>query len=315
MNLTYDNLMESNIFLNTLLNNLTSALFIVDRNIKIQTLNDSFAALFYKDEDKMINKFCGNAIACVFVEEERKNCGTTSNCQECKLRKSLLKVFDEKSTTYHGKITREFYINNKKILKHFLFSTKPITYKGEEMALIIIDDITKLEEQKETIKRISNIDYLTHLYNRRYFFDTGKKYFKSIKENKISAAAIMIDLDNFKKINDLYGHEMGDLVLKRVSRELKKNIRKTDIIARFGGEEFCLLLKNIDSKDAYLLGEKLRSSIEKLEFTRRNEHFKVTISLGITVKVPDTLIDMVNVADKLLHKAKNNGKNQVKVDL
>ena len=315
MNLTYDNLMESNIFLNTLLNNLTSALFIVDRNIRIQSLNDSFAALFNKDEDRMLKEYCGNAIACAFVEDERKNCGATSNCQECKLRKSLLKVFNEKSTTHHGKITREFYINNKKILKHFLFSTKPIIYKGEEMALIIIDDITKLEEQKETIKRISNIDYLTHLYNRRYFFNIGNKYFKSIKENKISTAVIMVDLDDFKRINDLYGHEMGDLVLKRVSRELKKNIRKTDIIARFGGEEFCLLLKNIDAEDAYLLGEKLRSSIEELKFTRRNEHFKVTISLGITVKVPDTLIDMVNASDKLLYKAKNNGKNQVQIDL
>ncbi len=308
------NLKESNLFLNSILQSITSAIFIVDKNIKIQNFNDPFSTLFHREEDKIIGELCGNAIGCAFTVDENKNCGTTSNCSECDLKISLLKVFTEKVPTYRGKIIRGFHINNKTIVKHFQFSTKFISYNDEEMALIIIDDITESEEQKEFIKIMSNVDYLTQLYNRRYFFDIGNKFFENAKRNNISIAVVLIDIDNFKKVNDSYGHRMGDAILKNISEILVKNVREGDIISRYGGEEFCLILTFINVENSYRVIERIRVLIEELEYYIDDEKVKVTISSGITNKMRNSLQETINVSDKLLIEAKNNGKNQIQMD-
>jgi len=148
MSLDFGDLRESNDFLNALIDNITSAIFIVDGDVKIRNFNDPFQALFQKDEDKILGERCGNVIGCAFTVDQSKDCGETKNCNECELRRSILRSFFEKVPTYREKIVRDFYIQGEKISKYFQFSTKYIQWGQETMVLIIVDDITALETQK-----------------------------------------------------------------------------------------------------------------------------------------------------------------------
>lgn len=151
MKINIDSLKDSNEFLNTLLNNITSAIFIANKDMRIQSFNDSFRSLFYKDEDLIIGELCGNAIGCIYTVVENANCGSTSNCTNCDLRSSLLASFLEKVPTHRSILTREFLIKNQLIQKHFQYSTRNITFKFEEMVLVIVDDITEIQEQKKVL--------------------------------------------------------------------------------------------------------------------------------------------------------------------
>lgn len=151
-----ERLKESNNFLNLLLENITSAVFIVDSKIRIRKFNDSFKVLFHKKEDQILGELCGNAINCVFSVEEHKDCGMTTHCGKCILRKSLVKTFVKKVPTFRKKLVRDFYIKEKKIIKFFQFTTKYVTYNGEEMSVIILDDITELETKNIELKHEIN---------------------------------------------------------------------------------------------------------------------------------------------------------------
>lgn len=168
MDFNLNELKQSNKFLNNLIDNITSAIFVVDNNIKIQNFNNSFQALFQKPEDKILGELCGNAVGCVYTIDQSQDCGQTENCNECLLRKSVLKAFTAKIPTYREKLIREFYIKNEKILKYFQFSTKYTQYNNQDMALIVLDDITEFEIQKLILKQ-QNIE-LQKLNNRENEF-------------------------------------------------------------------------------------------------------------------------------------------------
>ena len=152
MELDINDLKESMDFLNGLYDNVTSAIFIADHEPRIYSFNDAFKTLFYKPEDQILQQLCGNAMGCIFTVREQKECGSTSNCKDCILRESILKTFVEKVPVYKEKLVREFCINNTVIKKHFIFTTRYIQYRGDDMILVIVDDVTELEEQKLLIE-------------------------------------------------------------------------------------------------------------------------------------------------------------------
>ena len=170
-------------------------------------------------------------------------------------------------------------------------------------------------ERLQAVKEASMKDFLTGLYNRRYFFDFGQKLFASAKRDNLTLACAMIDIDFFKKVNDTYGHKAGDLVLQHVASTLKSRMRGTDIIARLGGEEFCILAVNLKENDAKKVFEELRQTIEKSSIQiDEDQTINVTISTGVVTELTDNLEDMVNRADALLYEAKNSGRNKVIVN-
>ena len=178
------------------------------------------------------------------------------------------------------------------------------------MAIIIIDDITELEEQKNRIREMANRDFLTNLYNRRYFYDIAENLFHNAKRENFNISVAMLDIDFFKTVNDTYGHAAGDFVLKTLAVILQQNLRKADIIARFGGEEFCVLLHCKDNEDSYTVIDKLRLIVELHEFLFEGRKIHVTISAGLTKQLENTLDDMIKKADELLFKAKKEGRNR-----
>ncbi len=165
-------------------------------------------------------------------------------------------------------------------------------------------------ESLRTIQDQAHRDYLTKLYNRRYLFEAGNILFSSAKRGHIQLLIAMVDIDFFKRINDTYGHDVGDLAIVAVSRTLAKEFRTTDIVARMGGEEFCIVSVNNDSPVEIM--ERLRRHIAALEIPINDkESLSMTVSIGVTNTLCDTLDDMINLADQALYKAKHGGRNQV----
>ncbi len=164
------------------------------------------------------------------------------------------------------------------------------------------------------VQDLANKDFLTGAYNRRYFFDTGDTIFLKAKRKESLLAVAMLDIDKFKNINDTYGHDVGDIAIREIKKVIDKNLRKSDLFARFGGEEFCILLEDISLEDTQKLFEKIRSAFEENVLTVGDITFSYTISIGVAYGTADTLEEMVNLSDKALYYAKENGRNQVKID-
>ena len=167
---------------------------------------------------------------------------------------------------------------------------------------------------QEKLKNEALTDHLTGLFNRRYFNEFSSDFYNEKEENlKYDGALIMIDIDDFKVINDTYGHAVGDEVLKNLASTLKSILRKNDICIRFGGEEFVILLPFIPDVNLLALSQKIRKSIESQELHLPNDLcLKYTISLGMTLgKEEDTNFDSILIrADQALYQAKREGKNR-----
>lgn len=161
----------------------------------------------------------------------------------------------------------------------------------------------KLEDQ-------ANHDSMTHLYNRRSFYEIAKNILQLSQRNFEDLYIIMFDIDNFKKINDTYGHDVGDKVIITLSETLLKCIRKSDISARWGGEEFLVLLPKTNEKGALITAEKIRSTIESLVV--KDVHFTVSVGVASFDHTQDSHIDdAIKKADEALYEAKGSGKNKV----
>ncbi|MBI5919410.1 MAG: diguanylate cyclase [Nitrosomonadales bacterium] len=166
-----------------------------------------------------------------------------------------------------------------------------------------LDDIQTIQDQ-------ANRDYLTKLHNRRYFFETAVPLFNSARRGHLRLSAGMVDIDFFKRINDTYGHDVGDIAIVSVAQALKASFRGTDIVARMGGEEFCVLLVNAESPIEVF--ERLRQRIAAIQIPLENgEILRFTASIGVCATLGNSLEEMVNSADAGLYAAKHGGRNRV----
>ncbi len=179
----------------------------------------------------------------------------------------------------------------------------------------VADRTQELERSNEKLKELSSTDYLTKAPNRRYFYEVGEKYFNLAKREGSSISVLMMDIDFFKQINDTYGHQAGDEILVNVSSTMKEILRKSDIFGRVGGEEFAILAKEENSEDALIIAEKIRNSIQAIEFVFDEKTIHITISIGIAEIQPKDarLDDIIKRADVALYMAKEDGRNCTKV--
>ncbi|RUM31580.1 MAG: hypothetical protein DSY32_01015 [Aquifex sp.] len=191
-----------------------------------------------------------------------------------------------------------------------------------EMKIAIIKMIENIEKilietskEKTIYERMALTDPLTGLYNRRIFMEMAEKELARAKRYGYNFSILMIDIDNFKRINDTYGHDVGDYVLKKIAEILRTNVRGADIVARFGGEEFIVMLSNTNLNNAVKKAEKLRKMIEQTPVELSSGvKLKVTVSVGVsTYKDQDSLEELIKEADVALYEAKKRGKNRVEV--
>jgi len=187
---------------------------------------------------------------------------------------------------------------------------------------IIIYDVTdvaiskiQIEEANNKLKRLSRIDGLTQLNNRTYWEECLINEFQRTTRTKTDVSLVMLDIDHFKNVNDTYGHQAGDEVIRETARCLLETIRCTDIAGRYGGEEFAVILVDTSAKDALIITERLREKIQALVVKFEDLEIKFTISIGIAEhneKISD-YISWLGQSDKALYYCKENGRNQVHI--
>lgn len=188
-----------------------------------------------------------------------------------------------------------------------------------QQSFLVEEFYCRVNHCMETLSLIGKIregavrDFLSGLYNRRYFFDAGAQLVSQARKDAEALACIMLDIDHFKKVNDTYGHDVGDVVIKNIARMLRENAGQRDIVARIGGEEFCVLTPGGKGREVVRRFEGLRRQIEKTPAAvlESREPLFVTSSIGICVESCDKLETMMKRADEQLYKAKNSGRNRV----
>jgi diguanylate cyclase (GGDEF)-like protein len=171
-----------------------------------------------------------------------------------------------------------------------------------------------LERAEEAAQRLAIIDPLTSVFNRRTFLELADKEIARAQRTQSALSLVMIDIDHFKKINDENGHQAGDEVLRRAVDAIKLCLRREDLLVRYGGEEFCILVPGVGVDQASLLAERAREAVQKLRIPVRDNVLAVTISAGVTAmrrSVEENIEQMVARADEALYLAKGAGRNRV----
>ena len=176
-------------------------------------------------------------------------------------------------------------------------------------------DISERKRMEEQLVTISRTDALTGIYTRRHFLDKSEKAVKVMKRYKHSASMIVADLDNFKKINDRYGHQAGDQALIAFAEVCRKEIRDSDILGRLGGEEFALLLPETPLSQARILAERIRKATAAVDILLKDRVIKITVSIGVAEIGTDErpLESALHRADLAMYQAKESGRNRVVV--
>ncbi len=274
--------------IDVLYNNKVGAIAIVNKKnipVGIITERDIVAGL-YKFRDKILQKLAKDIMSSplVYISPE-------SDLEEAAMLMAL------------NRIRRLPVIKDNKLLGM-------VTYR--DLANTLRKSYYHLEEKTEILKDMANKDPLTGLYNKGYIMEQIKYHINLALSTKKPFSVIMLDIDHFKKVNDIYGHLCGDYVLKKLSSVFLEQTRSMNITGRYGGEEFIILAPQSNVHSAFNFAERLRTLIENIQFSYEGKNFKITISCGVAeltpkIKKPETLIAN---ADKALYQAKNSGRNR-----
>ena len=171
-------------------------------------------------------------------------------------------------------------------------------------------DITLQKSLETTLKEQASTDPLTGLYNCRQFETLAERGIRQAIEDNASYTLLMIDIDKFKNVNDTYGHDVGDIVLKKLAQTMKDTFRKTDILARYGGEEFIVFLSMTSPQKAFIAAEHIRKAVEKLKIKNEESLIPITVSIGVSDCQSTNLEFLIKQADEALYHSKENGRNQ-----
>ena len=275
--------------LQTVINSSDDLIYYKDSKLRYIGCNKSFENLLAKKESEIIGK---NDFE-LFEEDLAKV-----------FRREDFEVLDENNLI----TSNEWIIFGH---KRIFFQTKriPFKYKNKKIGILgIARDITGLYEIQEKLKKQTYYDELTKIFNRKAYNERIQEKFDLFDRYDTNFTIAMYDIDDFKKINDTYGHDIGDKVLVEITNEVKSIIRKTDFLFRVGGEEFVIIFDKISLDESYDIAEKIRINISKMQII---ENEKITISMGITQAIandnPQSIYERV---DKLMYQSKRNNKNQ-----
>ncbi len=223
----------------------------------------------------------------------------------------LLEIFGSKSN-------RDFSLVIDGEERFFEIDVVPLgdSHDGNTRMLKSIRDVTEERKIQEKLRFLATIDSLSSLYNRAEFMNLAKREFDKAKSNNEELSLLIMDLDNFKNINDTYGHAAGDEVIREFGRIIKTSFRKTDITGRIGGEEFAVVLKNASLEEAKKVAEKFRKTVARGKVIYGEQEIRLTVSIGVAA-IPDNtddtrdIEDVLKMADDALYKAKAKGRNCV----
>lgn len=229
----------------------------------------------------------------------------------CELTRRLRRIYSKQELAILGMSGAGQTIMAANFLKHGAddFIIKQ-SFLAEEFYLRINSYLDRLNTYQE-LATAASYDYLTNVSNRRHFFEVVEAMHESALRHNTPVTCAMIDIDKFKSVNDKYGHSVGDAVLREVAQLIKSSVRKSDIVARFGGEEFCMYMTGMSAENAEPYFEKLRQKISDAIIRAEEHSLKVTVSIGLCSKIEHDINHMIESADKSLYQAKETGRNRV----
>lgn len=216
----------------------------------------------------------------------------------------LLSIYFEPLQPIDSSVLNFVYVFNVSVV-FFLLSYLSFFYLGT------------VKRAQRKLHIMATTDPLTDLYNRRHLRFLLNKEAHNARENKPSISLILIDIDHFKNINDTYGHEVGDTVLIQIAQILKNEMREQDLVARWGGEEFLIIMPNATPNDAMISAKRIQTALAQFPWDKSfNFSLTPTISAGISVFDEDEDLNLaVNRADKALYRCKESGRNRIEVDI
>jgi len=220
---------------------------------------------------------------------------------------------EELKNIEHGSV--EFSVTGESI-RYFRAGISPIFVENQILIarIILIANITDTVNFLTELEKAAYIDALTGLYNRKHFMELANVDVKRAARLNQLIYTAMLDFDFFKNINDTYGHDAGDMVLKTAAEIIRHTIRSYDLLGRYGGEEFMLLLTVIDEAEVYNLAERIRENMEHNVINYEGKEIRITCSIGLARFLEtDTLESSIRKADETLYSVKNSGRNQVKI--
>lgn len=189
---------------------------------------------------------------------------------------------------------------------------------NKDELLIRVKTLLKIKEYKDILSVATTTDELTGLHNRKYLHERLDAEISRSKRYKTKLSCLLFDIDFFKVVNDMYGYDWGDVLLKSLAEKLKSLVRKEDVLTRYGDEEFLLVLPNTSEENAFLFAERFRRDIEKMEFipAGEEERHPITISGGISTypcleNVEEDANTVIRYAEHALYNAKKRGKNKI----
>lgn len=204
------------------------------------------------------------------------------------------------------------------INKDIEFRSSELTERGHVLGTVyFMRDVTKQRELLTKLNELASYDTLSHVYNRRKLMEEAEKEAERAVRYYDCLSVLMIDIDHFKVVNDTYGHIAGDEVIYQVALMIKHKIRGIDILGRYGGEEFVVVLSNADQKSALRIAENIRLAIEAMTVTHNEAQIRVTVSIGVATVINNgSVIDIetiINQADEAMYRAKESGRNRVNI--
>lgn len=298
------------------LDSLAEGLLILDRDHRIVLANRAFVKLIRKPADKMIGTSV-DAIKFVSRDEGPELDSPWKEADEtnCQVLGRLLSVDQEGARDCTFSVSAAPIRDEKGESRGLLISFEDVSAlenKKRELGKMVDhlhESSEQIKNQNRKLEHLATRDPLTECFNRRSFFDRFESAWSHAVEQGAPLSAVMVDIDHFKSINDNHGHSMGDLVLKRVAKCLRETVGELNLVCRYGGEEFVILLVHHDQEKATAVGERLRKAIQALDLAP----LSLTASLGVSCINSDTNDpqDLLDQADKAMYVAKRNGRNRV----
>jgi len=271
------------------------------RDVTFSEINEGIIVIDDKNRLIDFNKSAKN----IFAWLDLKRIGTdVSIFKECQY------ILKQKTDQF------EMEILNKGTQKYYEIRTSVLNENNNNVGRVyFIQDISRQKEMIQALNNMASYDFQTQIYNRRGLMEEAEKELQRSRRLGHYISILMIDIDHFKLINDKHGHLAGDEVLKVLAKACKDRIRRTDILGRYGGEEFLIILPEANKEDAFRVAKDIQEYIANTELVFKDEIIKITISIGIeTVIINDenfSVNELINNADMALYQAKNNGRNQI----
>lgn len=309
--------LESTQWLGEILSSLEMGIVITDKDLRVELWNQFMQNHSQKEASQVVGKTLDE----LFPDINRR--WLTRKCNPVfALATPVFLIWEQRHYLFKFDASRPVTSNTDYMFQNITITPLLDSSGNVEKLCFLIYDVTdqalnkmRVEGLASKLETISRIDGLTGLYNRRYWQERFEREFKLSVRNKSHVSLIMLDIDNFKAVNDRYGHLTGDEVIRNISKLNCSAIRETDIAGRYGGEEFVVLLPDTSCNNAVVVAERIREMVMNAQVKYENHDLKYTCSLGVAPKLSSYSKPQmwIEAADKALYVAKQSGRNKVVV--